>query len=194
MSDILDADHTNPREGGPSFSLRHRLFRVLWCLTWGVAGSWTPTPLHGWRRALVRCFGGRIDPTAKIYPGVKIWHPGNLEMGAYATLGRGVNCYAMALIRLEPYALVSQGAHLCAGSHDIDDPNFQLFAKPITIGRNAWVAAEAFVGPGVTLGAEAVLGARGVAMKDLEAGWVHVGSPCRAVRRRMSSARSEYVG
>lgn len=191
MNRILAAVETNPREGGPSFSLRNRLFRAAWGVTWALLGSWTPAPFHGWRRALARCFGARIDPTAKIYPGVKIWHPGNLEMAAFATLGPCVNCYDMALIRLEPYALVSQGAHLCAGSHNIDDPSFQLFAKPITIGRNAWVAAEAFVGPGVTVGDGAVLGARSVAMKNLEVGWVHVGNPCRPIRQRKGVGRSE---
>jgi putative colanic acid biosynthesis acetyltransferase WcaF len=91
----------------------------------------------------------------------------------------------MAPILLEAHAIVSQGAHLCAGSHDIEDPNFPLVVRPITIGEYAWVAAEAFVGPGVHVGAGAVLGARAVTFKDLEARHVYIGNPAQSVRRRV---------
>jgi putative colanic acid biosynthesis acetyltransferase WcaF len=90
----------------------------------------------------------------------------------------------MAAIRLGPYALVSQRAHLCAGTHDIDDAHFQLRTAPITIEANAWVAAEAFVGPGVTMHQGAVLGARGVLFKDLPENAVAVGNPAKVVRLR----------
>jgi putative colanic acid biosynthesis acetyltransferase WcaF len=151
-------------------------------------GIWTPVPLHGWRRGLVRLFGARIDRTAKIYPGVRIWYPPNLTMGRFATLGPNVTCYAMAAVTLHDYALVSQRAHLCAGTHDIDDPAFQLRAHPIVVGREAWIAAEAFVGPGVNVGEGAVLGARGVTVKDLEGGGVYAGNPARKIRDRMPAA------
>ena len=64
MSDILDAAFTNPREGGATFSLRHRVFRGVWNMVWGGLGIWTPTPLHAWRRWLACLFGAQIDTTA----------------------------------------------------------------------------------------------------------------------------------
>jgi putative colanic acid biosynthesis acetyltransferase WcaF len=105
-------------------------------------------------------------------------------MGDHATLGPRVNCYNQATITLGDYAVVSQDATLCAGTHDYEDPDFQLQTRPIMLGAHSWVAAEAFVGPGVEVGAYAVLGARGVAMRDLEAGVVHAGNPAVAVKRR----------
>lgn len=181
---ILDASTTNPMEGGASFSFGHRLLRAAWGLVWGGLGSWTPPPLHGWRRMLLRLFGADIHPTARVYPGAKVWYPPNLKMGRYATLGRSSDCYCMALITLEDFALVSQGAHLCAGTHDIDDANFQLKAFPITVGARAWVAAEAFVGPGVLVGEGAVLGARSVTVKNLDPWGVYAGNPARKLRER----------
>lgn len=181
---LLDAHATNPREGGASFSLRHRLLRLTWGVVWGLLGSWTPVPLHAWRRMLLRLFGARLHPTSKVYPRVQVWYPPNLEMDAYACMGQGVICYSMAPVKLDAYALVSQRAHLCAGTHDVDDPDFQLVAKPIHLKANAWVAAEAFVGPGVDVGEGAVLGARAVAFKDLEPWTIYVGSPAKAVRKR----------
>jgi putative colanic acid biosynthesis acetyltransferase WcaF len=173
-----------PMTGGPTFPVKHRLRRAAWNLVWGVFGKWSPTPLHGWRRFLVRSFGGTIDATAKIYPGVAIWLPSNLVMEAHACLGPGSICYNMDKIHLSRFALVSQRAHLCAGTHDIYDAAFPLRTKPISLGEGSWVAAEAFVGPGVTVGKRAVLGARGVAFRELRQGGVYAGNPAALVRWR----------
>lgn len=181
---VLDAEKSNPREGGPSFSLKHRLFRAAWGVTWSLLGNWTPVPLHGWRRFLLNAFGARLSPKARVYPKVSVWYPPNLEMGDHAVIGPGVIVYNMDVIRLGAYAIVSQRAHLCGGTHDPDDANFQLVPKPITIEAKAWVAAEAFVGPGVTVGEGAVLGARGVAVKNLEPWSIYAGNPARKLRDR----------
>lgn len=171
-------------EGGATYPLSHRLFRVLWGLTWLVLARWTPVALHGWRRVLIRAFGGKVAATARVYPDVRIWYPPNLVLGTHSTLGPGVICYCMDQIELEDFAAVSQRAHLCGGTHDIDDPAFPLIPLPITIKRRAWVASEAFVGPGVTVGEGAVLGARSVAAKDLKSWTVYVGNPAKPVRER----------
>ncbi|WJH39671.1 putative colanic acid biosynthesis acetyltransferase [Aliirhizobium terrae] len=184
MTPLLDARSANPREGGPSFALRHRLTRLAWAVVWNGLGKWTPVPFHGWRRLLLCGFGASIHRDARIYPGVKIWYPANLSMDAHACLSSGVNCYSMDKITLGAYALVSQGAYLCGGTHDVDDPHFQLVTKPITIGANAWIAADAFVGPGVVIADGAVLGARGVTFKNLEANSIYAGNPARFIRHR----------
>jgi putative colanic acid biosynthesis acetyltransferase WcaF len=185
VSDILDAETHNTWESGRSFSLNHRLYRMLWSIVWAVFASWTPPPLHRWRRLLLVMFGAKIARTAGVYPSVRIWYPANLEMGEFSFLGPNVNCYSMDRITVGDYALVSQGAHICAGSHDISDPNFQLISKPIIIEPQAWVAAEAFVGPGVVVGEGAVLGARGVAFKSLEPWTVYAGNPAQALKKRV---------
>lgn len=185
----LDAKISNPRMGGPSFPLRHRLFRLAWTCVWALLGRWTPVPLFAWRRSLLRCFGARIDPTARIYPGVEVWYPPNLAMAAHACLGRDVTCYNMDRIELGARATVSQGAHLCTGTHDVDDADFQLVTRPITVGANAWIAAEAFVGPGVIVGEGAVLGARAVTFRHLDPWTIYAGNPARELRRRFEQDR-----
>jgi putative colanic acid biosynthesis acetyltransferase WcaF len=181
---LLDANVHNPQEGGPSFSLRHRTLRLIWGIAWILLARWTPVPFHGWRRWLCRRFGARIDRTAKIYPSVRIWYPPNLRMDAFACLAPRVDCYCMAPVSLGPYSLVSQDAVVCAGTHDVDSPAFQLVTKPIVIGKGAWIAARAFVGPGVVVGEGAVLGANAVAFRNLEPNTIYVGNPARAIRHR----------
>lgn len=88
--------------------------------------------------------------------------------------------------------MISQGSHLCAGTHDFNDPSFQLYTRPVLIEAHAWVCAEAFVGPGVTVGEGAVLGARAVAMTSLEPWSVYAGNPAVKVsdRARVNEASS----
>lgn len=90
----------------------------------------------------------------------------------------------MDRITIGERAVISQGAHLCGGTHDIADPDFQLVTKPIVIGAGAWVAADAFIGPGVTIGEGAVIGARAVMFKDAEPFGVYTGNPAVLIKKR----------
>lgn len=173
-----------PYLGGPTFALRHRAMRLTWALSWILLARWTPPPLQPLRRGLLQLFGADIHPTAIVRSSARIWWPANLSMGAHASLGPGAVCYNVARITLEDFAIVSQRAHLCTATHDVDDPEFPLTSRPIRIGRKAWVAAEAFVGPGVAIGEGSVLGARAVATRDLEAWTIYAGNPARARRPR----------
>lgn len=184
MRSKISARKRAPMSGGATYSFSHRAYRLLWSTVWSLLGVWTPVPAHSWRRSLLRVFGAQVDSTAKVYPGVRVWYPRNLVMSRYATLGPNVNCYCMSTIYLGEYALVSQGAYLCGGTHNIDAAEFELQVGAIYLEAQSWVAAEAFVGPGVNVGHGAVLGARAVAVKDLDAWGVYVGNPARKIRMR----------
>lgn len=53
---------------------------------------------------------------------------------------------------------------------------------PVHIGKNCWLGAGVIVLPGVTIGDDTVVGAGSVVTKDLPAGVVAVGNPCRVMR------------
>ncbi len=171
---------------GPSFGVRKRLVRVSWRCAWFFLAAWTPRQCNAWRIILLRLFGASVSDQASVWSSVRVWDPVNLWMEDGSTLGPDVICYNMAPISLGAGALVSQRAQLCTGSHDIDDPKFTLITKPINIGRNAWIAANAFVGPGVQVGEGAVLGACAVAFSNLAPWTVYPGNPARPVRERRS--------
>lgn len=175
--DINAASDRLPFEGAPTFSMKNRLKRALFRVIWSLLAAWTPPPLFKWRNMILRAFGARIHPTARIYSSVRIWLPENLVIGAQSGIGPRATIYNMAPITIGERVVISQGSHLCAGTHDFRDRKFQLFAKPIRVEDGVWIAAEAFVGPGVTLGRDCVLGARAVATKDLEENRVYAGNP-----------------
>ncbi|MEJ0061032.1 MAG: hypothetical protein WDM79_16305 [Terricaulis sp.] len=181
---LLDAMIAKPLEGGPSFSLRHRIFRLAWSILWATTARWLPGAASPVRVLLLRLFGAKVSWQAAIGPGVDIWYPPNLTLGARSTLADNVNCYNMAPIIIGERVIVSQRVFLCAGSHDVDSADFQLVTAPITIGARAWIAAEAMIGPGVTVGEGAVLGARAVAFSDLVPWTIYVGNPAKSVRKR----------
>lgn len=180
----LDARTTKPLEGGASFSLGNRLLRIVWQFSWFLLARFTPPPLHGWRRTVLRAFGAKIGRGARVHASVNIWLPANLELGDQVLIGPGVRLYNQGRIRIGARSVVSQRAHICASSHDLQDPEFQLVLRPVDIGERCWVAAEAFVGPGVTMGDRSVLAARGVLFGDAAADGVYSGNPAAHLKRR----------
>jgi len=184
MSAPLNARTSRPMQGGPSFSLGNRAARVVWGFAWLILCRFTPPPLHGWRRLVLRLFGARVGQGARVHASVSIWLPANLELGENCLIGPRVRLYNQGRISIGAGAIVSQGAHICASSHDLRDPHFQLVLRPVVIGDGCWVAAEAFVGPGVTMHNRAVLAARGALFEDAEVETVYRGNPATAIRLR----------
>lgn len=105
-------------------------------------------------------------------------------MGDHSCLGPGVDCYSVDKVTLGVRATVSQYSYLCTASHDYNDPAMPLVAAPITIEEDVWVAADAFVGPGVTLHSGAVVGARSGVFSDVEPWTVVAGSPAKSISKR----------
>ncbi len=168
----------------PSFSLKNRLARALWGVVWMVLVRPSPRPLHRWRAMILRIFGARLGRNVHVYPAVRIWAPWNLILGDDVGIGNNATLYSMATITIGTRAVVSQGAHLCTGTHDFEDPHFQLRARPIIIGAHAWICAEAFIGPGVEIGEGAVVGARAVATRTVPGWTVVAGNPATFIKER----------
>lgn len=185
---VLEARRHRPVEGGASFSLGNRLFRVGWVVAWLLLARWTPPPLHGWRRLVLRLYGAHVAPGARVHGSVAIWYPPHLTLGANALIGPGARLYNQGRITIGARTIVSQRAHLCASSHDLADPNFQLVLRPITVGEGCWIAAEAFIGPGVRLGDGAVVAARAALFEDARPGGVYRGNPAVWVKDRVLRA------
>jgi putative colanic acid biosynthesis acetyltransferase WcaF len=169
---------------GPSFSLGNRVARAVWGVTHFLFIRWSPRPFHAWRAFVLRMFGAKLGRGCHIYPKAIIWAPWNLEAGDQCGVANRAILYNQARIRLGRRVVVSQGAHLCTGTHDYEDPGFPLRAEPIVVGDQAWIAAESFVHPGVVIGEGAVIGARSVVTKDVPPWMVCTGNPCQPIKRR----------
>ena len=108
-------------------------------------------------------------------------------------LADGVGCYNVAPIEIGEDAVVSQDAYLCTATHDYNDRAFPLLIAPITIQAQAWVAAGAFLSPGVTVHRGAVVGARSVVTASVPAWSVVAGNPARFVKSRVKFDALEHA-
>jgi putative colanic acid biosynthesis acetyltransferase WcaF len=138
---------------------------------------------------MLRLFGARLGKGCHVYPGARIWAPWNIRLGSHVGVADGVVLYSMSEIVVGDYAVLSQGVHLCCGTHDYQSPNFELLSKPIEVGRYAWLCADVFVHPGIKIPEGAVVGARSVVTKTPPKSWtVYAGNPCLEVRARKNTA------
>lgn len=168
------------------YTTKDRIKRFMWMVCWTLlARPFPKSTMMSWKRFLLRLFGAKIAKTAVVYSSATIFMPWHLEMKEYACIASGVDCYNAALVKIGFNATVSQRCYLCTASHNISSPHHEQIEKPIVIGDRAWVAAEAFVGPGVTIGDGAVVGARAVVFKDVEAWTVVGGNPAKYIKNRI---------
>ncbi|WP_234736942.1 WcaF family extracellular polysaccharide biosynthesis acetyltransferase [Tellurirhabdus bombi] len=185
--------HNQDTFTGPSFSLKNRIGRLIWGLVSIFLFRLSPKPLHAWRSFLLRCFGAKVGRGVHVYPGVKVWAPWNLVLDDECGIANGAILYSQGKITIGQRAVISQGAHICAGTHDYTQPGFPLITMPIQIGAHAWVAAEAFVHPGVSIGDGCVVGARSVVTKSMPPWMVCAGHPCKPLKERTMVSSLEKV-
>lgn len=160
------------------------LGRALWEIIGAPLFRWTPRQLWILRRILLRTFGARIGSRVNIHPTARIEIPWNLTAADFVAIGDRAIIYNLGRITIGRSATVSQNAHLCAGSHDFRDGAMTLLKLPIAVEEGAWICADAFVGPGVRVHAGAIVGARAVVTRDVDANTVVAGNPARAVGLR----------
>lgn len=157
--------------------------RVLWALTRPFFRL-SPRPCFGWRRFLLRLFGARISRGVHLYPSTVVYMPWHLTIGAWSAIGEDALIYNLGPVEIGERVTVSHRAHLCAGTHDYSRIDLPLRKPPITIEDDAWVCADAFVGPGVRVGKGAIVGARAVAVRDVPPWTIVAGNPARVVKHR----------
>jgi len=141
----------------------------------------TPYRLKRW---VLRRFGARVGLGVLIKPNVHVKYPWHLEVGDNVWIGERAWIDNFVTVRIGSNAVVSQGAYLCTGNHDWSDPGMGLMVKPITVEQGAWVGAFARIGPGVTVGANAIVTLGSVLLKDAQPKGIYTGNPATLVGER----------
>jgi putative colanic acid biosynthesis acetyltransferase WcaF len=165
------------------YSGRELALRAAWSLARPLF-RWSPRPCFAWRRFLLRRFGARIGAGVNIYGSVEITLPWNLEVGDWSAIGEHALVYNLGPVVIGSRVTISQRVHLCAGTHDYTKPDLPLLKPPIVVRDQAWVCADAFIGPGVTIGEGTVIGARAVVVRNAGPWLVLAGNPAREIRKR----------
>ena len=179
------AEHLQRFRYENQLSTKSKFGRFLWAICYWILFRVTPRwCLHGWRIFLLRIFGAKIGEGSRIDPSCRIWAPWNLSIGSYTALAEGVDCYCVDRIEIGSKVAISQRSFLCTASHDINSLRRPLIHAPIRIEDHAWVCAQTFIGPGLSLGMGAVVAAGSVVVKDVGDWEVVGGNPATQIKTR----------
>ena len=161
-------------------------FVQLWWIVHTILFRLSPQIFFGWRRFLVRLFGGKIGKGVLLRPTVNITYPWKVSIGDFSWVGDDVTLYSLGQIEIGSNVVISQRSYVCTGSHDMESPSFEMFEKPIVIEDESWVATDVFIAPGVRIGRGVVVGARSTVLHNLPPMMVCIGNPAKPIRPRLN--------
>jgi len=121
---------------------------------------------------------------------VYVTSPFFCDYGANIELGENVyfnfNCVLLdaCKISIGAHALLGPAVQIYTPLHPLDARlrRRQEYGRPVTIGADVWVGGGAIILPGVHVGDRAVIGAGSVVTRDVPAGVLAAGNPCRVIR------------
>ncbi|WP_186480456.1 putative colanic acid biosynthesis acetyltransferase [Synechococcus sp. NOUM97013] len=131
---------------------------------------------------MLKIFGSEVSWSSKIYPSARVDQPWNLALSRFTSIGPFVHLYCLSKVSIGSYTRVSFRSTVCSATHDYNDASFPLLRQPVSIGSNVWIASEAFIGPGVTVGNGSVIGARAVCFSDIPDNVVAIGNPSMIIK------------
>ena len=161
------------------------LKEAVWLLCKQLVFIANPFGFYPLKRALLRWFGARVGAGLIVKPGAKISFPWRFESSANVWIGEDAFLLSLDRIQVGANVCISQRAFLCTGSHDWSAPHFTLITKPIVVEEGAWICADVFIGPGVTIGRNAVITAGSVVTKDMPPNMICSGNPCVPQKSRV---------
>lgn len=134
--------------------------------------------------ALLRIFGAKMGKNICLKPQVNIHLPWKLEVGDFAWIGEEVYILNFEKIYIGPHVCISQRAFLCGGNHDFRDHTMPYRNGPITVEGGAWIGAQTFIAPNITIAEEAIVTAGSVVLRNMPRATICSGNPCVPLKPR----------
>lgn len=128
---------------------------------------------------------GHYGDAAEIRPPFHCDYGYQTTFGARSFANFGLIVLDVATVTIGEDVQIGPGVQLLTATHPLEPgPRRDKWeaAEPITIGDNVWLGGGVIVCPGVTIGADTVVGAGSVVTNDLPTGVIAVGSPARVLR------------
>jgi galactoside O-acetyltransferase len=153
---LYDFNATRPSQSAERSELLQRMFASA------GAGCYIEQPLHA-------NWGGR-----HVHLGAHVYANVNLTLVDDGPIHIGDN------VMFGPNVVITTAGHPVLPELRVRSAQFNL---PVSIGDNVWIGSGVQIMPGVTIGANTVIGAGSTVTRDLPADVVAVGTPCRIVRQ-----------
>ena len=144
-----------------------------------------PTASEAERAEILGQLIGEADGVPYIKPAFHCDYGCNLTIGKHLYSNYNLMILDCGRVTIGNDVLIGPNVSILTAGHPLDpaDRKAELeFAAPIVIGDDVWIGGGAIINPGVTIGAGSVIGSGSVVTKDIPAGVVAVGNPCRVLR------------
>lgn len=136
------------------------------------------------RAILAEIVGTSIDETTTVFVPFYTNFGRHIRFGKNVFVNHACSFLDLGGITIEDNVLIGPRVNLVTEDHPVDPATRRtLVLKPITIKRNAWIAANATILPGVTVGENAVVAAGALVNKDVPANTVVAGVPAKVIKR-----------
>ena len=182
MATKIRNDKFNPRLGidrGRSVA-GEALWYIVKCLFFLTPWPWPSR----FKCSVLRSFGAKVGRGVVLKPRVNIHFPWKLKIGDFTWIGEEVYLLNLEPVSIGEHCCLSQRAFLCTGNHDYRQVDMRFRNRSIQIDDGAWIGAQVFVAPGVTIGGEAVITAGSVVTGNQPARMVCGGNPCVPLKPR----------
>jgi maltose O-acetyltransferase len=137
------------------------------------------------RRALLTELLGAFGDGSEIRPPFRCDYGYQTFVGARTFANFGLVCLDVATVTIRDDVNIGPNVQLLTPTHPIAAGlrrDKWEAARPIVIGDNVWLGGGVIVCPGVTIGANTVVGAGAVVVRDIPPNVVAVGNPARVVK------------
>lgn len=127
--------------------------------------------------------GKRVDESFLLIPPFYTTGGDEIRVGRNVFVNQNCTFYDLGGLDIADDVMIGPNVSLITSSHPIEPSQRRVtIGKPITIGRNVWIATGATVIGGVTVGENAVVAAGSVVTKDVPANTLVGGNPARVIR------------
>ena len=140
---------------------------------------------HERQRDLLTQLLGAFGEGSEIRPPLQCDYGYQTSIGARTFANWGLVLLDVATVTIGNDVQIGPSVQLLTATHPLEPgPRRDKWeaAEPIVIGDNVWLGGGVIVCPGVTIGADTVVGAGSVVTRDLPSGVLAVGSPARMIR------------
>ena len=137
------------------------------------------------REALLRELLGAMGADCRLVPPVHFDYGYNTRVGDGFYSNCGLTVLDCAAVTIGDRVLIGPNVGIYTALHPLDAAERATgleTARPVTIGSDVWIGGGVTILPGVTIGDRAVIGAGSVVTRDVPAGVLAAGNPCRPIR------------
>jgi maltose O-acetyltransferase len=137
------------------------------------------------RRAILTELLGELGDGAEVMAPFQCDYGYQIRIGARTFVNYNVVVLDAATVTIGADVQIGPSVHLLTALHPLDPDERRRgveTAEPVEIADGAWLATGVIVCPGVSIGADTVIGAGSVVTRDMPAGRLCLGNPCRAIR------------